>query len=459
MRLKTFLATYLLFLCVLFASIGVVSVYMTQSQMSMLQEKSTREYQTIANSLARDISSVYARGRGFPDNEISRAAETIIRGYVIYFERHNIQINVTNLSLFPRQNNDGYLNTEISFGVYEQEHYIHIIGLLPEPFQHYQLEYRLNITQNIEDMQNIQSILLFSAILFSIIAAIALYFILARIFWPLSVVANASRKIANGQYNERIYIEGKSEIAEVASDFNSMAEEIEKQMGFLEEEVVQKQQFVDNFAHEIRTPLTSIYGYAEYMQKAPLDEKETIESAQYIMDEADHMKRLADTLLDLAMLRYYVPAKSKISIPELFEDIRQTMKKSFHEHNVQLNCSSKVDVLEGERDLIKSLLLNLCSNALKACSPNKGIIRLEADNLDGNIVISVIDNGCGIPEENIPEVTEPFYRVDKARSREQGGVGLGLALCKQIAYVHDGEMTVESIVDAGTRVKITFTTS
>ena len=457
MRLKTFLATYLLFLCVLFASIAVVSVYMTQSQMNMLQEKSTREYQTIANSLARDIGAIYARNRGVHDINFSQAVNSLVSGYVMYYERHNIQITVTDL-LTLRQNNEEHINAEVSFVFYEQEHFIHITGMLPEPFGFYQLEYQLNITQNIRDMQNIQNILLFSAILFSIIAAIALYFILARIFRPLGIVANASRKIANGQYSERIYIEGKNEIAAVASDFNSMAEEIEKQMGFLEEEVVQKQQFVDNFAHEIRTPLTSIYGYAEYLQKAPLDEKETIESAQYIMDEADHMKRLANTLLDLAMLRQYVPTKSQISIPELFEDIKQTMKKSFHEHQVELNFSSTVDALEGERDLIKSLLLNLCSNALKACSPNNGIIRLEAEKQGENIIISVIDNGCGIPEENIPEVMEPFYRVDKARSRNQGGVGLGLALCKQIAHVHDGEMTVESIVDAGTRVKIIFTT-
>ena len=458
MRLKTFLATYLLFLCILFASVGVVSVYMTNSQVNMLKEKSAREYQTIANAIARDIAAIQGRSGDFYDIRFSQAVNNLVGGYVRYYERYNIRIAVTDL--FPLgRNNDNYINTEITFISYEQEHYIYITGRLPEPFQFYQLDYQINVTESIADMQSVQNILLFSAILFSIIAAIALYFILLRIFKPLSIVAEASRKIANGKYCERIYIQGKNELAEVAMDFNRMAEEIEKQMELLEREAEGKQQFVDNFAHEIRTPLTSIYGYAEYLQKASLSEEETIESAQYIMDEADHMKRLANALLELAMLRNYVPTKNKISIPELFEDIKQTMKETLHEHNVRLDCNSSVDVLEGEQDLIKSLLLNLCSNAIKACSTNSGIIRLEADKQDENIIISVTDNGCGIPEENISNIMEPFYRVDKARSREQGGIGLGLALCKQIAQVHDAEITVESNVDIGTKVKIIFTTS
>ena len=128
-------------------------------------------------------------------------------------------------------------------------------------------------------------------------------------------------------------------------------------------------------------------------------------------------------------------------------------------HNVRLDCRSTADVLTGQEDLLKSLLVNLCLNAINACTPGAGVIRLTAEKQLDGLIISVADNGCGIPDESLSYITEPFYRVDKARSREQGGAGLGLALCRQIAGAHGAEMVLESSVGAGTTVKITFTSS
>ena len=492
MRLKTFIATYLLFLCILFSSLGIVAVYMANSQTEILKEKSVGEYHSIAATLAKDIAVIYGRSAGFPDMDSAESVNSLVKGYTQYYRRYNIEIAVDDLSLPERSGggssgsggdvdgsdgSDGSSGSsgsgdmdggdggsssafnEISFVRQEQEHFIRIIGMLPEPFQFYQLSYYLNITKNIMETQNIQNILLLFAVIFSVFTAIALYFILSGIFKPLGAVADISRKIADGQYDERIYIRGKHELAEMAADFNRMAEIIEKQISFLEAEAVGKQQFVDNFAHEIRTPLTTIYGYAEYMQKASLDEKEIIESAQYIMDESSHMKNISNSLLELATLRNYAAVKSKIYIPRLFDEISRSMEKSLREHNIQLICNYEVDTIDGQEDLIKSLLINLCHNALKSCTPDEGIIHLGAERQGGNIVISVSDNGCGIPGDSIEKITEPFYRVDKARSREQGGAGLGLTLCKQIVEAHGAGMIIESVVGMGTTVKITFTSS
>ena len=489
MRFRTFIATYLLFLCILFSSLGIVAVYMANSQTEILKEKSVGEYHSIAATLAKDIAVLYGRSAGFPDMDNTESVNTLVKGYSQYYRRYNIEIAVNDLSLPVRSggvsgngdmsgnggnsggdgsgdgsgsvsgNGDDSTYNEISFVQQEQEHFIRIIGTLPEPFQFYQLSYYLNITKNIMEMRNIQNILLLFAIIFSVLTAIALYFILSGIFRPLGTVADISRKIADGQYDERIYIRGRHELAEMAADFNRMAEKIEKQISYLEDEAVGKQQFVDNFAHEIRTPLTTIYGYAEYMQKASLDEKELIESAQYIMDESSHMKNISNSLLELATLRHYTPVKSKISISKLFDEINRSMDKSLREDNIQLICHLEVDTIDGQEDLIKSFLINLCHNALKSCTPDVGIIHLSAAKQGENVTISVSDNGCGIPEGCIKKVAEPFYRVDKARSREQGGAGLGLTLCKQIAEAHGAEMTIESVVGIGTTVKATFTSS
>ncbi len=452
MRLKTFLTSYLLFIVILFTTVSTISVYMINNQMNMLKERSTREYQTISASLARDMASML--GRSDDESLQSITVNSLVNAYASFYRDHYIEIALTNL---PESNNRS-ADIETSFAEQDGKHFIYISGVLPSPFENYRLDAYFDITDNLASIENIQHMLLFIFIMFSIIAAFALHIILTKIFDPLGIVARASKKIAGGEYSERISIKGKNELSAVAEDFNTMAEEIEKQIVILEDEATGKQQFVDNFAHEIRTPLTSVYGYAEYMQKAHLKEDELIEATQYIMDEAKHMKQIANSLLELATLRNFTPKKATIPIPKLFEDIRQTMKKTLDEQKIMLVCHTNVDFLEGQEDLLKSLLLNLCFNALKAC-PYEGVIHMEAMKEDERIFLSVSDNGCGIPKESIEKVTEPFYRVDKARGREEGSAGLGLTLCRQISQVHGAEMMIESEDGVGTKVAIVFTSS
>lgn len=446
MKLKAFLSSYLLFLCVLFMVIATVSTYMNRSQINMLQDKSTREYQTISASLTRDIAVAFGNSGGFtPSFDI--AVDTLIRGYARYYSRYNIELSLTQLQEEQE--------AEISVIRREQEHFIRITGTVRISHRFYQLNYYLNITENIMDLQNIQHIILSLSLAFAVLTAIGLYIIILRIFKPIGIIANSSKKIASGNYGERICIPGNDELSAMAANFNKMADEIEMQ-------IIGKQQFIDNFTHEIRSPLTSIYGYAEYLQKAPYDEDTTIKATQTIMDEANHIKMIATSLLKLATLRNYSPIKTEISIPRLFEDVRQAL-------NTEINivCKNSIEIMEGQEDLIKSLILNLCTNAIRA---NATDITLEATKSNtGELLLSVSDNGCGISPDDLTKITEPFYRVDKSRSREQlrpgtdvqaedmSGTGLGLALCKQIAEAHGAKMHIESILEKGTTVKITFT--
>jgi len=432
MRLRTFIATYLLILAVLFSSISIVSFYLNNSQINMLKAKSTGQFQTIVSSLDRDIAVLWGRenaGGGFYDE-----VETLVRGYARYYSRHNIDIALT-------QSGDES-QSELTFAA-EDGYFINITGQLSAPFQHFRLEYTLDISENIADMRSIQNTLLLSTGAFSVIAAVALYILLSVVFRPLAVVADASRKIASGQFGERIHVNAKNELAQVAVDFNKMAERIEQQIIILEEEAENKQQFVDNFAHEMRTPLTSIYGYAEYMNKALLDEGEVIELSERIMGKASYLEEIANSLLQLAMLRDYVPERREVPLQDLFEDIAQTIEGIEYE--------SDVDTIAWQEDLLKSLLLNLCFNAAKAGATT---IRMA---VNGG-TLSVTDNGCGIPKDALAKVTEPFYRVDAARNRKHGGAGLGLSLCKRIAEAHNAEMSIKSKVGEGTSVHITFTT-
>jgi len=426
---------------------------MTNAQVNMYTDKCIREFQIISNALHRDISRLSGHTQ-----EIAILAD----GYIAYYAQQNIIIQITDMSLNVGDMSNSVAESHIYTGatvIYTWRYsyqYIHISGMLPDPVSHFRLDYFYNISAYMEAMRRIQNTLLIVCIVFSVITAFALYFIIARLFKPLAIVSRATRSIAGGNYSERIRIKGKNELSQVADDFNQMADQIQGQITMLEKVAADKQQFIDNFAHEIRTPLTSIFGNAEYMQRALLDEGETIELTQLIMNNSTHMKQIANSLLQLATLRDYAPVVKEISIRRLFDEVGQTMYDSLREKRVRITYKIETETVWGQEDLIRSLLLNLCYNAVKACDEGSGVIELRAEKRDCQVVLSVRDNGHGISAENLPKLTEPFFRVDKARSREHGGVGLGLTLCKQIADVHGAKLSAESALGVGTRISVTF---
>ena len=445
MRIKTFLISYVVFLIVLFGTVGTVSIYMTHHQTTILGEQTTKQFQSIATSLARDIEALERRGEG-------QARASLIASRVRFYEAHDIEITVT-----PVEGDKEYHYRITQFDEDQGRHTIHVGEIF---WGDLHLEAVFDITEDVLDMEGIQRMLLFFVILFSLIGAVALYFILDKVFKPLQMIAKTSRKIADGKYDERIILRGKkNELSSMAEDFNKMAEEIESRIEQLEEETERKQQFIDNFAHEIRTPLTSIYGFAEYMQKTNLKEKDKIEYTDYIMNDSKHMKTIADSMLELAMLRNFKPTLEEVPIEELFTEVGKTMENILRSSQVELIVKPIHEVLLGQKDLLKSLLLNCVNNSVKACTPGEGIVTLEAIKQGSQIIISISDNGCGISPENLVKVMEPFYRVDKARTRKGSSVGLGLPLAKQIAKIHEGELRIESVLGAGTTVKIIFTTS
>ena len=161
MRLKAFVASYVLFLLILFSTVTIISAYMTNSQTEILREMSIREYQSISASLARDIAVLYGGMAGRGAIDFSEAVESLVRGYARYYSRYNISIFLTDFSFSDEIDFRRVHETEIIFIQREQEHFIHITGALPQPFQFFRLDYYFNITDNISNMQAIQQALMF----------------------------------------------------------------------------------------------------------------------------------------------------------------------------------------------------------------------------------------------------------------------------------------------------------
>lgn len=279
---------------------------------------------------------------------------------------------------------------------------------------------------------------------------------LIRLTSPLKKLSEITKEVAAGERGKRVYFKGRDEVATLAMNFNYMIEQIEESMEELERAAGEKQRFIDNLGHELRTPLTSISGYAEYLRMAQITEEDKQRALGYIISEGHRLQKLSNTLLDLAVLREDEIKMSKLQVSDLLELMQIGFRLSFQKKNLTLLTYQETEHIYGNFELICSLLVNLIENASRACQEGGTVtVRIYKENLESKrITLSVEDNGIGIQKKDIEKVVEPFYRVDKARSREMGGVGLGVTLCQQIVQAHNGTMQYESESGKGTRVTV-----
>ena len=207
------------------------------------------------------------------------------------------------------------------------------------------------------------------------------------------------------------------------------------------------------FAHELKTPLTSIIGYADLLRGHEMSDSDKQEAANYIFMEGRRLEVLSLKLLDLIVLKKRDFTFLPISIAQIVEDAAQLVRPVLQKRGVGLRYYCDAGVCKIEPDLFMSLLLNLIDNARKAID-GTGEITIRSQTEAGECKIRITDDGRGIPEDELHKIKDAFYRVDKSRSRAQGGVGLGLRLCDEIAALHGGEISFESEVGVGTIVTI-----
>lgn len=270
---------------------------------------------------------------------------------------------------------------------------------------------------------------------------------------PLGALSRASRELANGNLSYRAKVRSRDEVGALARDFNHMAERLEADVEQLQEAMAVQERFMADFSHEMKTPMTSIIGYADLLRSQVLTPAEQMDAANYIFSEGRRLEGLSLKLLDMLSLGHselkLVPASPAALISGLVEHLKTVYARQGIQ--IQYRCAEGMCLLEP--DLVKTLLVNLLDNARKALDSGGNIYVLQEMLPDG-CRIRVLDNGRGIPPESLAHLTEAFYRVDKSRSRAQGGAGLGLALCNEIVHQHGGTMQFESRVGNGTVVTV-----
>lgn len=282
---------------------------------------------------------------------------------------------------------------------------------------------------------------------------ILLFLLSAFLTRPINRMTKIANRIASGRYDERLPVTRRDELGELAESFNLMVGAVEEKMDKLSESVKQKEDFVANFAHELKTPLTSIMGYADMIYQKNLTPEEVKQSAWYVLSESMRLESLSLKLMDLIVLNHQEFILEEMATHELLEDIMASLDPVLNEKQILLQMDIDPAYLKVDYDLFATMLLNIVDNAMKAGSSE---IRLIGSHREDFYYLQVIDNGRGIPIAEIQRIKEAFYMVDKSRSRKQHGAGLGLALVDKIVTVHDGVLSFQSKETMGTVVELVF---
>ena len=283
-------------------------------------------------------------------------------------------------------------------------------------------------------------------------AVIVLYLLMRRTMQPLGVLSESAKQIAEGAYEKRAAVSGQDEIGLLAGDFNKMADAVQEKIAALTDSEERKTMFMADFSHELKTPLTAISGYAQTLRTVKLSEDDKEEALGYIYSESRRLDRLAKKMMRLMQLdRTESLQMTEIDCAKLLDAAAATCKPNAEKRGVRLQTGECGGTVRGDFDLLHDALCNLTENALKASAEGQ-TVSLHAE----NGCITVEDHGCGIPQDEIKNLTEPFYMVDKSRSRSAGGAGLGLSIVRQIVQLHGAEMTIESELGAGTIITLQF---
>lgn len=310
----------------------------------------------------------------------------------------------------------------------------------------------LNINEDIIVYKNIR-ITLYALIIFNFIVIIIAYILSKYITNPLKKLNKEMDKVSNGNYDINLK-KRKDELGNLAKNFNKMAYNIKINNEKMLENLENKQTFIDNLAHEMNTPLTSIKGYAEILEKFDLNEEQKIKYLKYIQDES---VRIRDMYKKLLVLAYKDDIEFKeIDFNKLINDLKIDLHDKLNNHNLIIN--NNCNIFYGDEVMISMCISNLVRNAINNSKENTNItINTYEDNKHKYIIVT--DEGIGISKDNLNKIFEPFYRIDKNRSRSLGGSGLGLSIVKKIIEKHGGNIYIESELNVGSKFIIEFNKS
>lgn len=443
MRKKLFLTTLSIILFTLILSIVSVNFVFKQQFANYI----TQSNETIINQLPSRISAIYLRNDSWDIAALKQLNNDL--PVDVYITLTDLQGNVImNLENPMNAMHGGMMNMMgLDYSVKEwKTKELPIVGA-DQTIATAQIRYpevaRILNPQDEKFSAAIFHSLIFAGVLALMIGMLMSYWMSRRLVAPLQSLTEAANRIGSGQFDERVPVNSKDEIGRLANAFNGMADRLKHQ------EYLRKQFSID-IAHELRTPLTSIRSFIEAFEDGVLPPSP--DNLAIINSEISRMVGLASDLKDLntAEIGEIRISPQPINIVSLVDNVIRSLYALFQDKDLKVDFIHKVQdiAISGDERLLTRLFYNLIHNAYKYTETG-GEIRIEVDDLLDEVQIRIKDTGIGIPESDLANIFERFYRTDRSRARETGGSGIGLALVKQIVLLHHGTISVESTVGKG----------
>lgn len=280
----------------------------------------------------------------------------------------------------------------------------------------------------------------------TLLGGVLAYFLSGRALNPLRAFTSQVEKVQPNNLSDMKMAE------DVLPEFRQFSKSFNQMLDRLDEGFAAQRQFTGNAAHELRTPLALMQAqlelfYAEHPKVLP----ETADFLLLLREQTERMTQMTKTLLEMSELRT-VPCNDRIEIAPMIEEIFADLTPLAEKNGIILESTGD-GTMTGSDTLIYRLLFNLTENAIRYNRPD-GIVRITVTEEEKRLIIQVSDTGCGVPEQYRESIFQPFFRVDKSRSRENGGVGLGLSLVWEIVTLHGGEVRVEESSEKGTTIAV-----
>ena len=304
---------------------------------------------------------------------------------------------------------------------------------------------------NIHDKEQIDSLIYitrkicgFAILNIVIISAVLVKINLKNIFRPIEQINEATKKVALGEYDIELETKREDEIGELTNNFNKMTR------GLKSTENLQKE-FINNVSHEIKTPVSSIEGFAKFLKDKNLTDEEREEYANIIIEEAKRLENLTGKILKLSKLnnQEIITNKQEIEVAEQIRKAISLLEPKWSKKDIKINVSLEEKTFLGDEDLIFQVWVNIIDNAIKFSNEGENI-DIKVYEKDSNINVEIKDHGIGMKEEELEKVYDRFYQIDRSHSKE--GSGLGLAIVKRIVELSEGKIEIKSKENKGTTV-------
>lgn len=303
--------------------------------------------------------------------------------------------------------------------------------------------------QSIKDLLNISSRSIRVSIVSILLITIALMQNISRkIVNPIKKITDATKKVASGDFTIELETKRDDEIGELTHNFNKMVKELNSI------ECLQKD-FINNVSHEIKTPISSIQGFAKLLEADDLSKEERKEYAEIIKEESDRLLYLSTNILKLAKLENQerIMNKTKFNIAEQIRRTISVLEPKWKEKNIKFNVSLKEKEFLGEKDLMYQVWMNIIENSIKF-SKQDGQIDVKMKTNQDSIIVEIKDYGIGMEEEEAKKIFDRFYQVDKSHTKP--GAGLGMTIAKRIVELSGGKIEVTSKLNESTTFIVTL---